>query len=404
MKRKNKKVIFLSSLLGCSTLIASGLIVSSCGGKVNTQNLNKTKPIIANPTTSLSKNQNISDGINLNPSITTNDLTENKDTNSESSITSTEDDSDKLTSTQDDNKISFSSSSNKNENILTEIEGCEDPLKFKIGWYTSSGNTFTINLKSINGNSFFQNPNKLNWIPNLRLFVVNIPYKLKLKKPKENPQKETIVNSNSLNSSIITTSQGNYYAEYDYDKIELNYVYNSNVLQPELIDGYFDGNHYGHHLVTNYGFRFNNNYNNNNSEITFDINLPPVRTPAAKNNDKQVTQPHEFNTNTTFYTSGYIFIMKWWQGQLSAKDEGAKKLENKLKHALKEYLKKLYTIGSSSSSISGLFSFFIKHNNGDATNDPINHWNCKWDGKYYGQWIADTIFREDLKNKNKVNY
>ena len=403
MKRKNKKIIFLSSLLGCSTLIASGLIVTSCSGKVNTQNLNKTKPIIANPTTSLSENQNISDGINLNPSITKNDLTENKDTNNESSIASTKDDSNKLSSTQDDNKNDSTMPLSKNNSILTQIENHDAPLDHKIGWYNRVGNTFTINLKSANGkDGLFEGENKSSIPINLRLFKIHIPYTLKLKNPKENPQKETIVNSNSLNSSIITTSQGNYYAEYNYEKLELDYVYNSN--GSELVaDSYFDGNLYGHHLYTNYGFRFNNKYNNNKSEITFDINLQPVHTLAAKNDcNKEVTQPCEFNKNTTFYTSGYIFIMKWWKDKLSAKDNGAQNLENKLEHALKEYLKKLYT--TKSNSISGLFSFFIKHNDGDATNDPINHWNCNWDGKYYGQWIADTIFREDLKNKNKVNY
>ena len=401
MKRKNKKVIFLSSLLGCSTLIASGLIVSSCSTKVNTQNLNKTKPIIANPTTSLSENQNISDGINLNPSITNNDLT-----NNESSITSIQDDSDKLSSTKNDNKNNFTSPLSNNDSIFTQIENHVSPLDHKIGWYNRVGNTFTINLKSTNGkHDLFKDENK-NSIPrNLRLFEVNIPYKLKLKKENpKNPQKETIVNSNALNSSIITTSQGNYYAEYDYKNLELDYVYNSNVFDL-VADNYFDGANYGHYLYSKYGFKFNHNYNNNNSEITFDINLQPVHTPKAKNNDnKQVTQPYEFTQDTTFYTSGYIFIMKWWKGQLSVKGEGPKNLEEKLKNALKKYLCSLFDNnkdnGTSSNNGSNILaSFFIKHNDGDATNDPINHWNCNYDGKYYGQWIADTIFREELKKQ-----
>ena len=406
MKRKNKKVIFLSSLLGCSTLIASGLIVSSCSTKVNTQNLNKTNPIIANPTTSLSENQNISDGINLNPSITKNDSTENKDTNSESSTTSTEDDSDKLSTTQDDNKNNSTLPlSSNNSNILSTIENHNAPLDHKIGWYNRVGNTFTINLKSANEkHDLFKDENKKSIPINLRLFEINIPYKLKLKASKENPQKETILNSNGLNSSIITTSQGNYYAEYEYENLELDYVYNSNLLASELAaDSYFDGANYGHYLYSKYGFRFNKNYNNNDSEITFDINLQPVHTPTAKNeNNKQVTQPYEFTQYTTFYTSGYIFIMKWWTGQLSAKDKDAKDLEAKLKEALKKYLSSLFknnkNNGTSSNTGSNILaSFFIKHNDGDATNDPINHWNCNWDGKYYGQWIADSIYRDELK-------
>ena len=395
MKRKNKKVIFLSSLLGCSTLIASGLIVSSCSEKVDTQNLNKTNPIIANPTTSLSENQNISDGINLNPSITTNDLTENKDTNNESSITSTQDSSDKLSSTQDDNKISFSSSSDKNENILTEIEKCEDPLKFKIGWYTSSGNTFTINLKSINGNSFFQNGNNLNWIPNLRLFAVNLPYTLEFLG--KNSQNVTLPNSNPYSPGIITTSQGKYRANYDYKNIKLNYVYNSS----NTNFGYFDGANYGHHLYSNYGFRFNRNYNNNNSEVTFNINLPPVFNPAAstKENNIFVSKPGPCTKGPTFYTSGYIFILKWWKGNLGF--DKKEELEQKMKKSLSNYFSKLFKDKNSvnrQNSPTLLTSFFIKHNNGDATNDPINHWHYDGHG-YYGQWIADSIYREELKRQ-----
>ena len=390
MKRKNKKAIFLSSLLGCSTLITSGLILSSCSGNISAQNFNKIKPISTNPTTSIPEND-LNNSINLNPTTTKNELIENKDNDNESSITSTQDDSDKLSTTQNDNKNNSISPLSKNDAILKTIEEEAQPLKHKIGWCSNAGNSFTINLKSINGNNnLFKDENK-NSIPiNLRLFVVNLPYKLKLK-------------CKTNNQHINTTGQGNgnYYAEYDYDNLELNYVYNSNVLQSMLEDNYFDGNLYGHHLYSNYGFRFNKNYTNNDSEITFDINLPPVRTPVPKNCDKPVTQPYEFTKETTFYTSGYIFIVKWWKGQLSVKEDGAKSLENKLKESLKKYLNNLCSTknNSTSSSNNSLSSFFIKHNNSDATNDPINHWNPKKDGKFYGQWIADTIFREELKNK-----
>ena len=400
MKRKNKKVIFLSSLLGCSTLIASGLIVSSCSTKINTQDLNKTNPIIANPTTSLSENQNISDGINLNSSITTNDLTENKDTNSESSITSAQDSSDKLSTTQNNNKNDSTLPLSKNDSILKQIETCEDPLKFKIGWYTSLGNTFTINLKSIKGDSSFQNGNNNpNWIPNLRLFAVNLPYTLEFLG--KNPQNVTIPNSNPYYPGIITTSQGKYRANYDYENIKLNYIYNSS--NPNV--GYFDGANYGHHLYSKYGFRFNRNYNNNDSEVTFNINLPPVFNPeATKENNISVAKQNQCIKGPTFYTSGYIFVMKWWTGQLSTEDGGAEALETKLEKALKTYFSKLFnnnSVNKQNSSLPLLSSFFIKHNNGDATNDPINHWHYDGHG-YYGQWIADSIYREELK-KTKIN-
>ena len=397
MKRKNKKAIFLSSLLGCSTLIASILILSSCSGEINAQNFNKIKPIITNPTTSTPEND-INNGINLNPTTTKNELIENKDTSNESSMTSSQDDSDKLSTTQNDNKNNSTSSTNGNENILEEIKSCGKPLK--ISRYWRSGNAFTITLQSINGEKFFNGSNNSYWIPNLRIFAVNIPYNLIL--IDKNPQNQTIINSNPYYPGIITTSQGKYHAEYDYENIELNYVYNKNGVDSYPTGlGYFDGAHYGHHLYSNYGFRFNHSYTNNDNEVTFDINLPPVLNPAAKNCDgNSIKEPHQFEANTTFYTSGYMFMLKCWNGELSPNNvSGIQSLEDQLEKALKEALKNYFSNLYEKEDVKNrppLSSFYIKYNNGDATNDPINHWQYDGNG-YYGQWIADSIFRDFLK-------
>lgn len=390
MTKKFKKMIFISTILGTGALVLGSTLLASCSKSVVENNLN-----------SYAQDSNQQNDVDFGTDTQTHTPTINPNIVNSTNETKTPN---LLENNLVEDKAT-SSSTNKNQSILNSITTNNKRLGYKLGWYSSYGDSLTVNLKSTSSSFKFTDDNDNNsWFEKLRIFKVDLPYTLKLK--------------------LGDQSKNKYFAEYDYGNINVEYIYNKNLDNiPIVADSYFDGANYGHYLYTNNNFRI---VNRSSNEVTFQLTLPPAKTPQPKTLSKINISSNEsnlidgLNKNTIFHTSGYIFVWKWWNGNLQLNQNGSKssindqaeELAKQLSKKIKEYFKGLYDSNNVQDEESFIKQYqdiqtiFVNYNDGDGLTDPINHWDYKKekdkDGKQkvYGQWIADTIFRETNKENH----
>lgn len=230
------------------------------------------------------------------------------------------------------------------------------------------GNHLEVTLKSINGtnvNSGYSLDDLYN--TNIRVLRVTLPYTIKLNHDKEGK---------------LT---GNAHAEYDYNKVEVEYLDDSKVIGDcRTLDQkfeYFDGASYCYNAYNKANYRTIAN----NSELTINIDLPPVHNPNKTT--QSTTDSSGTHYSNIYHTSGYIFIPKNWSNSIYKLANSRMPIDFK---ELISYGVKTSLFGSNEESrISimeeNLTSLFVRHDDGNADTDPINHWNDSWN-----QIIKDT--------------
>lgn len=226
--------------------------------------------------------------------------------------------------------------------------------------YIINGNHLEITLKSINGfniNSGYSSDDLYN--TNIRVLSVTVPYTMKLNHDKDGK---------------LT---GNAHAEYDYNKVEVEYLDDPKVIGDcRTIDQkfeYFDGASYCYNAYNKANYRTIAN----NNELTIGIDLPPVHNPNKK---PQITSSNgHIYDSTIYHTSGYIIIPKNWSNSIYKLANSRMPIDFK---ELISYGVKTSLFGSNEESRSifdePLTRLMVRYDDGNADNDPINHWNDSW--------------------------
>ena len=227
----------------------------------------------------------------------------------------------------------------------------------------SSGNHFEITLRGTNGfniNSGYSLDDLYN--TNIRLAKVVVPYTMKF---------------NTYNGKLTGTA----HAEYDYNKVEVEYLDDPKVIGDcRTIDQkfeYFDGASYCYNMYNKVNYR---TIASNNNELTIGIDLPPVHNPEKKNQVISTHQEFGLRNNTIYHTSGYIIIPKNWSNSIYKLANSRMPIDFK---ELISYGIKTSLFGSNEESRISIMNepltrLMIINNDGNADNDPINHWNDSW--------------------------
>ena len=154
---------------------------------------------------------------------------------------------------------------------------------------------------------------------------------------------------------------------------------------------YFDGNGYGYSLYNSFGLK---TISENSREVQFEIQLPIVGNEKVHNlSDIQIDAKKykKIFGGNLYFTGGYIIA---WNkdGDKFLKDakcenccsktikdsKECKCVEGWKKQMEKAMKDKIFdqSIFNNNSDGRGrkIFNYFMKYNDGDVTNDPINHW------------------------------
>lgn len=230
------------------------------------------------------------------------------------------------------------------------------------------GNHIEVTLKSINGtnvNSGYNFDDLYN--TNIRVLGVTLPYTIKLNHDK--------------NGNLT----GNAHAEYDYKNVTVSYLSDSKIIH-DCRSGYqkfeyFDGPSYCYNMYNKANYRTIAN----NSELTINIDLPPVHNPS-KSTQTITDSTGKTHYDNIYHTSGYIIIPKNWSDSIYKLANSRTPIDFK---ELISYGVKISLFGSNEESRSimeeNLTSLMVRHDDGNSETDPINHWNDSWN-----QIIKDT--------------
>lgn len=226
--------------------------------------------------------------------------------------------------------------------------------------FVKDGNHLEITLKSINGtnvNSGYSPDDLYN--TNIRVAKVVVPYTMKF---------------NTDSNGKLT---GTAHAEYNYNDVSIEYLDDPKVIGDcRTIDQkfeYFDGASYCYNMYNKVNYRTIAN----NNELTIGIDLQPVHNPEKSM--QVIVTPTGAHNNTIYHTSGYVIIPKNWSNSIYKLANSRMPIDFK---ELISYGIKTSLFGSNEETRSvmqePLTRLMVSHNDGNAENDPINHWNDSW--------------------------
>ena len=279
-------------------------------------------------------------------------------------------------------------------------------------WGVNWNNKLTVNLKGRQDSFNKWNSQNNRWPINLRIFKVQLPYVLIKKKGKNDSD---VRDKNDLYADYLlieTLKEGQsekfeklkklmkveYIGNFDYANSikcsnnggccsDLNSADSSCARKYD----YFDGNGYGYSLYNSFGLK---TISETSREVQFEIQLPIVGNEKAHNlSEIDInSKPNEkIFGSQLYFTGGYIIA---WNkdGDKFLKDakcenccpkttEDSKKCKcvdgwkTQIETAMKDTL---FNQTIFNNGIDGrgrtIFHYFMKYNDGDVTNDPINHW------------------------------
>ena len=291
-------------------------------------------------------------------------------------------------------------------------------MNYSISWWSANwDNKITVNLKGKNDNFNKWNGQNNRWPINLRIFKVQLPYVLIKKNGKTDDNQvsdkkdlyadylliETLnkigekeKNKEEVLNKLKKLIKVEYIGNFDYAKnikcsnngsccSDLNSTDSSCARKYD----YFDGNGYGYSLYNSFGLK---TISETSREVQFEIKLPIVENEKPhnlteidiKNEDKKIFG------GQLYFTGGYIIAWNKDDDKFlqNAKCENccSKTIKNskeckcvddwkkQMEDAMKEKLFDQCTFNNNSGTCKKISDYFIKYNDGNRTNDPINHW------------------------------
>ena len=290
------------------------------------------------------------------------------------------DTSSNVTNQEVESSVESSDSSSDQQSLYSKfVQNIFDKVNVRVEGWRQSGNNFKIGLKGINGANFNSGYNSDDlYNTELRLFRVSVPYVFRLTRGE---------------NGCFT---GNVYANYFYDKTEVELLEDVKLINDcKTVDqqfDYFDGPSYCYNLYNKAGYR---TISHTSNELIFNINLAPVHTPDVLNSAYQY-QGKWYNLQT-FWTSGYVIIPKCWDNSIYKLANSRTPIDFKelISYGVKQ---SLLASSDESRGIPDVISrLMIRHNDGNENNDPINHWNSRFDQKVKEE--VNKIINQQKNNK-----